>query len=145
MIQIIQEPSDIINNAFNNSILKFDSDNASAPKDATLVFTMGTQSFTVKIAPDTSNNFRYNLKEVASTFINDNNFADSQTFDETAILQDIIKDGTKSTYGILNVDITIDFLDESQENVEKNYKYLKSVEQVIDQRLDLFWVLINYT
>ncbi len=105
-------------NAYNNNIVEFSSDNILDSVKCDIV--IGGYTFTIT---PINNLFRFNFKEVVKTLINLNNFKD----DVTPSLDLTIDDSLQMMF---LVDYTITFTDESTEDTNETYSFLKSVEQI---------------
>ena len=113
-------------NAYNNNIVEFSSDNVLDSVKCNL--TIG--SISMEITP-INNVFRYNFKEVISVLINQCNFQDEilpvlSNLDDTSH----VYNDTVNTYLSQLVEYEIVFTNDSTENTSETYKFLKSVEQL---------------
>jgi len=113
-------------NAYNNNIVEFESDNVLDSVKCEI--TIG--SLTFEITP-INNVFYFNFKEILSVLINPNNFIDTLT--PNLSLADVtshIYDFTSETYLEQEVTYEITFTDSGTESIAETYKFLKSVEQL---------------
>lgn len=113
-------------NAYNNNIVVFSSDNVLDSVKCDI--TIGALSF--QITP-INNVFRFNFQEVLSVLINPNNFQDEVL--PVLVLGDDtshVYDDSANTFLSQLVDYTITFSNDSTENTSETYKFLKSVEQL---------------
>lgn len=113
-------------NAYNNNIVEFSSDNVLDSVKCDI--TIGAVSF--QITP-INNVFRFNFKEVLRVLINSNRFQDE--ISPALILGDDtshVYDDTANTFLSQLVSYTITFSNDSTENTSETYKFLKSVEQL---------------
>ena len=108
-------------NTYNNNVVEFTSD--AIPGGESIdkcVISIGSKTLT--ITPNTSNLLRFNFKEVIKVLL-DNKYAD--TVVNTGGIDD-----DSSLKGSFTVTYTITFTDETTENTNKTYVFLKSVEQI---------------
>lgn len=113
-------------NAYNNNIVEFSSDNV---LDSTkCVINIGGMNLT--ITPNASNVFRYNFNEIIQVLINTNNFSDDILPTLTAADSSHIYNDTTNTYYSQLATYTITFSNATTENTTATYKFLKSVEQL---------------
>ena len=117
-------------NAYNNNIVKFTSD--AIPGGETIVKASITiiGSLPLEITP-INDVFRYNFNEAIEVLINQNNFSDDIL--PTLLLGDAtshIYDDTANTFINPLVTFTITFSDDTTDTINKTYKWLKSVEQL---------------
>ena len=114
-------------NAYNNNIVEFSSDNV---LDATLC-EISINGYEIEITP-INNLFRYNFIEYITVLINQNQFSDD-------IIPDLdtsyIYDDSGNTYLEASIDYTITFSDDNTETINKTYKFIKSVEQLEQNKL----------
>lgn len=113
-------------NAYNNNIVEFSSDSVVDSRKCTI--TIGSISF--EITP-INNVFHYNFKEVVTVLINQNNFTDDIL--PLLILADAtshIYDDSTNTYLEQLIDYEITFTNDTTESTSETYKFLKSVEQL---------------
>lgn len=106
-------------NAFNNNVVEFSSDDVLD----SVKCVVNINSIDFEITPDTSNVFRFNFKEAVSTFVKQNRFADDIIPDEDIEADTTLKYSYEVTY-------TITFSDDSEENTNQTYVFLRSVEQI---------------
>jgi len=113
-------------NAYNNNVVTFTHDNV---LDATKCV-INISGLNFEITP-LSNVFRYNFKETIGVLINSNRFTDDIL--PTLVLADptsLIYGDTTNTYIAPLVTYTITFSDDSTEQTTVTYKWLKSIEQL---------------
>ena len=113
-------------NAYNNNVVEFSSDNV---LDSTKC-TINLGGFDFVITP-INNLFRFNYKELLRVLINTNNFTDDIL--PSLILADEtshVYNDTVNTYLSELVTYTITFSDTSTEQTTNTYKFLKSIEQL---------------
>ena len=122
-------------NAYNNNIVEFTS--TAIPGGETITkatITIGGKTF--NISPNTSDIFRSNFREVISVLINPNKFSD----DILPVLvlatpSSHVYNDTTNTYRSDLVTYTITFSDATTDATTETYKFLKSVEQLEQQKL----------
>lgn len=107
-------------NTYNNNIVEFSSDNVLDSVKCSIAI----GSFNFVITP-INNLFRFNFKEVVKVLINTNNFEDLNIPD---ILEDVTQDD--NLLSSFNVIYTVSFSDDSEETTNKDYTFLKSVDQI---------------
>ena len=113
-------------NAYNNNIVEFSSNNVLDAVKCEI--TIG--SLTFEITP-IDNVFHFNFKEVTSVLINSNNFIDTIIPDLIASnVTSTIYNNTANTYLLQLVNYEITFSNDSTESTSQTYKFLKSVEQL---------------
>jgi hypothetical protein len=118
-------------NAYNNNVVEFSSDNVSVAIQCTI----NISGYNFTITP-INNVFRYNFKEVLSVLINSNNFKDEilptlVVFDSTSL----VYNDTANTFINPLVTYTILFEHGIIEQTTVTYKWLKSVEQLEQNKL----------
>lgn len=123
-ITIIKEPSGIYP-AYNNAFVQFSSDLENNNKAEITASPSSIFQKTFSLFPDSSGVYVFNLKEIAKTMLNANDFEDVNFFDNAYY---------KSITGLyLLQNVTIKVLsDTSEESVIKNYEFFKSVKQLED-------------
>ena len=122
--------SDVLN-AFNNNIVKFDSDNASPAVKAKI--TIG--SVDVIITPDPSGEFTYNFKTFFETLLNTNNFEDgivNEVFADDMTPQYVYED--TNLYQSISVTYEVTLESGSTESTSKTYNVTRSLLQLEDYR-----------
>ena len=113
-------------NAYNNNIVQFSSNNVL--QAVKCVITINTISF--EITP-IANSFKYNFKEVISVLINSSNFTDTILPSlSNALPSSHVYNDTSGTYLDVNVNYKIILSNDSEEQTNVTYKFLKSVEQL---------------
>ena len=113
-------------NAYNNNVVEFTSDNVLDAVKCKI--TLG--SLVLEITPS-NNIFSFDFKETLSALINTNQFIDTLT--PALVLSDVtshIYDFTTETYLSQLVNYEITFSDTTTETTSETYKFLKSVEQL---------------
>lgn len=117
-------------NAYNNNVVEFTS--SAIPGGETITkATINISGKTFTISPNTSDVLRFNFKEALSVIINPNNFSDD-------ILPALVLatpgshvyNDTTNTYNSDLVTYTITFSDATTEQTTQTYLWLKSVEQL---------------
>lgn len=118
--------SDLLN-AYNNNIIEFSSDNILDSKKC--VINLGGKD--IELSPNSSNVFHFDFSEVVPILINQNNFVDEIVpLLISSNAPSYLYDDTENTFFNELVTITITFSDNSTEETTKTYKFLKSVEQL---------------
>lgn len=114
-----------INLAYNNNVVKFYTDSAVAPIKATI--SIGFNSVT--LYPDPNGNFNYNFKDLISTLLNVDNFADDLEVD---LDTSFVYDWTDKIS--LNEDVitTINLADETSETDTRKITWLSAFVQLRD-------------
>lgn len=119
-------------NAYNNNIIIFSSDNVL--DSVKCVINLGGQD--IEITPTPSNIFRYNFKEIIPIFINTSNFQDEilPALIVANAASHVYNDTPNSFFSQLAT-FTITFTDDSTEQTTATYKFLKSVEQLEQNKI----------
>ncbi len=120
-------------NAYNNSVVEFSSDSGVEAEKATI--SIGTLEFEILPINEV---FRFNLKEVITVLINSNNFQDDTLPElEAGDTSSFVYDNSDNTYLEQLVGYQITFIDGDTESICKTYKFLKSVEQLEQNKVGL--------
>jgi hypothetical protein len=122
-------PETTVLNAFNNNVVEYYSDHSSTAIKS--VITLLGKDF--EITPNTNGVFHFNFKELVKRLINENYFRD--TIEPDVNLSFVYEDQT--VYREIQVEYKIEFVDATFETTIKNYKFLKSVEQLENFRKNL--------
>lgn len=123
-ITISKEPSGIYP-AYNDSFIEFSSDLSDNNRAEISALPALTFPKPFSIFPDSSGKYVFNLKEIAKTILNENEFEDANYFTDAFF---------KSITGLyLSQDITIEvFNDSTSETLDKSYEFFKSVKQITE-------------
>jgi hypothetical protein len=114
-------------NAYNNNVVEFSSDNVLNSKKC--VINIGGKN--IELSPNVNNVFKFDFREVVPVLINLNNFQDLIIPALVASnAPSYIYDDTAETFFSELVTYTITFSDNSTEQTSETYKFLKSVEQL---------------
>lgn len=111
-------------NTYNNNIVEYKAtDGAKTVVNSTIQVNGATYDLT----PNLNNIFRFNFLKLAKALTNKVNFKDGIEFDLTAdsVYEDV------ELYKEIQVDYTINFDDDTDEQITKTYKFTKSVQQII--------------
>lgn len=120
MIVFKEQPEKLPVQAFNNSVIKFETDSGT-PK----LSTIEVAGFTFTIFPDASGEFYYNFREVVQVLINQNLFSDEVEIESASKF--LYQDST--LYYNLEATISIEKTDSTSESVTKSWPFIKSVNQ----------------
>jgi hypothetical protein len=132
-IQFTSDLSSIqVLNAFNNNVVSFKSNSATASLDATI--TVG--GVRVTITPNAGGLFTYNFIEIFKTIINSNHFRDGIYDGSSGAIGQYIFDDT-NVYRDLTVQYKITLEDGNIETTSRSYRVLRSVVQLEDYRRNL--------
>jgi len=112
------------NNAYNNSIVEFESGILVSPPSKCTITISGIPFEITPIGLV----FRFNFKEIVTVLINQNNFLDSVTQASDIVIDNVLK--LTET-----VNFTITFDDASTDTINKTYSFLKSVQQISKENL----------
>lgn len=114
-----------INLAYNNNVVKFYTDSAEAPINATI--SIGFNSVT--LYPDPNGNFNYNFKDLISTLLNVDNFADDL---EVNLSTSFVYDWTDKISLDEDVITTINLADKTSETDTRKITWLSAFVQLRD-------------
>lgn len=121
--QDISEDNNLM--AYNNNVVRFFSDSSEVVLNCQI--TIGSLTALIYPLPDSS--FYFNFKEYITTQINTNNFFDNvNPVLDTSDVNTFVYEG--KSYLNLNVQFTINFVNETNETDTKNLKWLAGVEQL---------------
>ncbi len=120
MITFTKEPQGTLLNAYNNSVVEFNSDLGTAAR--ALIEVSG---YKFDITPN-KDSFYFNLKDVVTVLMNDNAFYDAIEI----TLPNIYVIPDSSLYKELSVKFTVIRTNGASDNITKVFKFFKSVQQV---------------
>lgn len=115
-------------NAYNNSIVKFKTDQPSSLY-AIVKLTVGSQQYEFKIYPSPTGEYYFNFKQVVSKLINLSNFSDACLYTGVGNLWSDVN-------AFLNIDVEykIQLTESTSESLSFNYKVIKAVYQYSEKK-----------
>jgi hypothetical protein len=119
-----------VNPAFNNNILTFKSDSVTDADYAEVTIIISGINYVFKIYPDENNNFWFNFKEALSTLINENHFADTNTYPTPGTLY-------KDAFNFISFDVEykVWLTNGTPDSLTRRYEFLRAVYQQSEKEL----------
>ncbi len=114
-------------NTYNNNIIKYKASNTTKTLSHSEISINGIKD---ELTPNLNDEFRYNFLQIAKALNNLNNFNDELN-DSKLVYHDT------SLHHELKAEIKIIFTDGTEEKETKVYKFLKSVDQIIEQKYEV--------
>lgn len=140
MIVLRAMSENILRMAYNNDILKFNSNSVGiTPLYCDIVCTAsGTPGFNVRLYPAPDGTFFFNMKPFITSLINTRNFEDTLETDlDTADPASFIYNASSGTFLIASLNITVNMSNDTTEPAGVQYYYIVGAEQLTDYKLTL--------